>query len=121
MATGITAAGANSALDTAISGTVFIKLHIGDPGAAATANAAVNTTRIGVTFAAAASAAKATNSAALWSSVSTTETYTHFSIWSLVSGGTFLWSGTVSGGAVTAGQDFNIASAALSLSIAGAA
>lgn len=123
MALGLAAASINTSLDTIFgtSSNVFVKLHLGDPGAAGTANAAVNTTRAAVQFAAAASSSKASNSDAAWTSVSTTETYTHISIWTLSSGGTFLGSGTVSGGAVTAGNDFKIASGSLTASISGAA
>lgn len=125
MALGLAAASINTSLDTIFgtSSNVFVKLHLGDPGAAGTANAAVNTTRAAVQFAAAASSSKASNSDAAWTSVSTTETYTHISIWSTVgpAGGTFLGSGTVSGGAVTAGNDFKIASGSLTASISGAA
>lgn len=122
MATGMAAASAASSLDTILgtSANVYMKLHItGEPGAAGTTNPAVNTTRAAVQFAAASSGAKASNSDAAWTSVSTTETYLYFSIWSTVgpAGGTFLYSGTVTGGAVVAGNDFKVASGSLSCNI----
>jgi hypothetical protein len=88
---------------------VFAKLHTGDPGAAGTANAATETTRQEVTFGSAATTGAIANTVAVeWTSVSTTETYTHYSLWTASTGGTFLGSGTVSGGAVTAGNNFSI-------------
>ena len=123
MATGEAQASADSGMDSAVSGTVYVQLHTGDPGAAGTANVAGNSTRIAVTFAAASGGSKASNATASWTTaeVNTTETYTYFSLWTAASGGTFLWSGTVSGGAVTAGTAFSIASGSLSISVSGAA
>ena len=118
---GIANAGANSALDTAISGTVYVQLHTGHPGSAGTANVATETTRESCTFASASAGSKATNSDLLWSSVSATETYAYFTLWSASTGGTFLWSGSISGGGVTACQDFDIASGSLTVSFAEAA
>lgn len=121
MATGLASADINSALDTIFTGTQWIQLHTGDPGAAGTANVATNNTRDSVTWAAASGGSKATAADAAWTSVSTTETYTHFSVWSASSAGTFHGSGTVTGGGVTAGQDFTIPSGSLTMSITGAA
>jgi hypothetical protein len=88
---------------------VFAKLHLGDPGAAGATNAAVETTRQQVTFGNAATTGAIANTAAVeWTSVSTTETYTHYSLWTASTGGTFLGSGTITGGAVTAGNNFSI-------------
>jgi hypothetical protein len=88
---------------------VFAKLHLGDPGAAGTANAATETTRQQVTFGSAATTGAIANTAAVeWTSVSTTETYTHYSLWTASTGGTFLGSGTITGGAVTSGNNFSI-------------
>lgn len=79
---------------TAPAGT-FAKLHIGDPGAAATANASSVTTRPAVTFSASSAgscALAATFPAwASWAGTSP-ETVTHFSIWDASSAGTFLCS-----------------------------
>lgn len=118
---GIANAGANAALDNAISGTVWVQLHTGHPGAAGTTSIATNSTRKSCTFAAAAGGVKATNSDLLWSSVPATETYAYFTLWSASTGGTFLWSGSISGGGVTLGQDFDVASGQLSVSFAEAA
>lgn len=95
-----------------------VKLHIGDPGSAGTANAAGETTRKAVTFSAAASGA-ITNSASIdWTSVSTTETISHISFWSDVAAGTFLGSDALAvSKALTAGDNFSIAAGDLDLSL----
>jgi uncharacterized membrane protein YgdD (TMEM256/DUF423 family) len=89
---------------------VYVKLHIGDPGAAGTANAATETTRKAVTFGSAASGGAISNTAALtWTSISGSQDATHFSAWTDVSAGTFLFSGTVTANSYTAGDTFEIA------------
>jgi len=120
---GIANADANTALDNAIvTGTTYwIQLHTGHPGAAGTTSIASNSTRQAVTFAAASGGVKTSNLAALWSSVPTTETYAFFTIWTASTAGTFKWSGSISGGGVTAGQDFTITSGNMTLSLAEAA
>jgi hypothetical protein len=89
---------------------VYVKLHLGDPGAAGTSNAAANTTRQVVTFGSAAATGAISNTAAVeWTSVSNTETYSHVSFWTASSGGTFLGSDDLSStAAVTAGDTFRI-------------
>ena len=89
---------------------VYAKLHTGDPGASGTSNAAANTTRQQVTFGSAAASGAISNTAAVeWTSVSTTETYTHVSFWTASSGGTFLGSDDLSSSAaVAAGDTFRI-------------
>lgn len=113
----ITTADANAALDTmyTTAGNTWIQLHTGVPGAAGTTNIATNSTRVQVTWSAAASGVKTSSADAAWTSVAATEVYTHFSIWSLVSGGVFHGSGAVSTGSVTAGNDFKIASGSLTM------
>ncbi len=119
MATGVASASAASSLDTILgtSANRYVQLHPADPGAAGTTSIAANTTRAVVQFAAASGGAKSSNADASWTSVSTTETYSHFSIWSAASSGTFYFSGTISGGGVTAGQDFKISSGSLTVNI----
>jgi hypothetical protein len=89
---------------------VYVKLHLGDPGAAGTSNAATNTTRQQATFGAGAATGTISNTVAIeWTGVSTTETYTHVSFWSASSGGTFKGSDDLStSAAVTAGDTFRI-------------
>src|SRR5687768_14831959 len=117
MATGIASGQADAILDAYCRSVAYsdpasfnVKLHIGDPGAAGTSNAAGETTRKAVTFSAA-SAGAITNSAAItWTSVSTTETYSHVSFWSDIAAGTFLGSDALNTSrSVTAGDTFEIA------------
>ena len=77
---------------------VYVALHLGDPGEAA------------------ASGAIATSATLEWTNVSTTETYTHWSLWDALTAGNALWSGALSSSAaVTAGDTFQITSLTLSL------
>ena len=75
---------------TTIAGT-FIKLHIGDPGSAGTANPAAVTTRQSASFSAAAAGAIVTSNAPAFS-MTASETISHISVWSDVSAGNFHWS-----------------------------
>jgi hypothetical protein len=97
----------------------YVKLHIGDPGAAGTTNAAANTTRQAVTFGSAAATGAISNTAAVeWTSVPNTETYSHVSFWTASSAGTFLGSDDLSStAAVTAGDTFRIPVGDLDLTI----
>lgn len=95
---------------------VYVKLHTGDPGEAGTSNAATETTREEVTFSAASSGSMASSATVEWTNVSTTETYTHFSLWDNASAGNCLWKGALSSSAsVTAGDTFQITSLTLTL------
>lgn len=125
MAVGIAASVANAILDALCRSVAwtepaafYVKLHLGDPGASGTSNAAANTTRQSVTFSAA-SAGAITNSAAVtWTSVPNTETYSHISFWDAVSGGTFIGSDALDvARSVTAGDTFELAIGDLDLSL----
>ena len=95
---------------------VYVKLHTGDPGEDGTSNAATETTRQEVTFSAASSSSMASSATVEWTNVSTTETYTHFSLWDNASAGNCLWKGALSSSAaVTAGDTFQITSLTLTL------
>ena len=95
---------------------VYLALHTGDPGEDGTSNAAANTSRQSVSFSTAASGSMASSAAVTWSSVSNTETYTHWSAWDASSSGNCLWSGALSSSAaVTAGDTFQITSLTLTL------
>jgi hypothetical protein len=95
---------------------VYVKLHTGDPGEEGTSNAATETTREEVTFNAASSGSMAASATVEWTNVSTTETYSHFSLWDNSTAGNCLWTGALSSSAaVTAGDTFQITSLTLSL------
>lgn len=125
MATGLAAATANSWLDALCRSVTYtepaafyVKLHTGDPGAAGANNAAGETTRQAVTFSAASGGAITNSAAVTWTSVSTSETYSHVSFWDASTAGTFLGSdGLAVSRAVTAGDTFEIAIGDLDLSI----
>ena len=96
--------------------TVYIKLHTADPGEDGTTAAATNTSRQSATWATAASGSIATNATITWTNVSTTETYSHWSMWDASTAGNCLWTGALSSSAaVTAGDTFQITALTLSL------
>jgi hypothetical protein len=95
---------------------VYLKLHTGDPGEDATDNAATEDTRQVTAWSAAASGEIATSATVEWTDVSTTETYTHWSMWDASTAGNPLWSGALSASAaVTSGDTFQITALTLSL------
>lgn len=88
---------------------VWVQLHTGDPGAAGTNNVAGETDRIEGTFGDAASGGAITNTAVLeWPDVSTAETYTHVSLWSASTAGTFKGSDDITAAAMNVGDTFRI-------------
>ena len=96
---------------------VYIKLHVGDPGSAATANAATETTRKSVSFAAASAGAIASDADISWTNIAGSQDATHFSSWDSLTAGNFLFSGTITGNAYTAGDTYTISSGNLSASL----
>lgn len=125
MAVGLASGIANSVLDALCRSVTWtepaafwVKLHTGDPGSAGTNNAAGETTRKQATFAAASAGAITTSAGLDWTTVSTTETYSHVSFWDASTGGTFLGSDALdTSRSVTAGDNFSIASGDLDLSL----
>jgi hypothetical protein len=108
VAEGLSVTAANTLLDALAAGYTWVKLHVGAPGSAGTANAATETTRKQATWSSAASAAITTTGALSWTSVAGTEDYTHFSAWSASTNGVFGFSGTVTANAVVIGDTLNI-------------
>lgn len=93
---------------------IYIKLHIGDPGAAGSANPAANTLRKFVTLGGASGGSVSNSSLLQWLAVSDNETYSHASLWSAVTGGSFLISGVLpTPVTVTAGATFTVPSGEL--------
>lgn len=72
---------------------LWVQLHVGDPGADALGNPAVNDVRVGINWQQAANIlsdgrAQAVSTANIaWESVPADETYTHISMWDAVSSG----------------------------------
>lgn len=110
MATGASAARANAHIDADVALGTWVKLHVGDPGAAGTANPAVETTRKQATFGAASGGIATTTADLSWTAIAGSEDATHFSMWTASTAGTFLRSGTIVANPYTAG-DTLIASA----------
>jgi hypothetical protein len=116
---------ANSILNALVNGSAFAgfsatyaQLHTGAPGASGTANIAGNNVRQAAGAFAAPAGGTTTNSGAInWTSVSTSETYSHVSLWSASSGGTFIASGSITAGAILAGQNFTIPASGLSVTL----
>jgi len=98
---------------------VWVKLHLGDPGAAGTANPAANTTRQQATFGAAATGRAISNTASVeWTSVPNAETYTHVSLWDASTAGNFLGRDDLSApAAMDVGDTFRIPIGDLDLTI----
>jgi hypothetical protein len=126
MAVGLASAQAAGILDAVANATNYtaptafwIKLHTADPGAAGATAAAGNTTRKQVSFGAASGGTVSNDTAVTWTTgeVTTSETYTHWSAWTLSAAGTFLASGTITANPVTAGDQFTIAIGDLDLTL----
>ena len=94
MTVGLSATTANGIVDGIGSGTIYVKLHTGDPGSAGTSNASANTTRVQSTRASASAGSSAqSGTAPAWASwASGSETISHISLWTASTGGTFLGS-----------------------------
>lgn len=95
----------------------YVKLHIGDPGDAGTANAAGNTTRKLASWAAASGGTIQTDASLDWTNVSNSEDYTHFSVWDDPTAGNCLFTGTLTANAVTAGDNFTIATGDIDITL----
>lgn len=129
MALGFSAATGNAILNALCRNTAwsqpaafYIQLHLGDPGAAGTANPATVTTRKQVTFGSAASGVSIANTVAVtWSAYSTNEDPAYFSAWDASTSGNFLVSGTVTAVPAVAGADYTVAIGALTVSLSAAA
>ncbi len=96
---------------------VYVKLHVGDPGASGTANAATETTRKEASFSAASSGTLTSDTALNWTNIAGSQDATHFTAFDDVTAGNFLFSGIITANAYTAGDTFTIASGSLSVSL----
>lgn len=123
MATGISSYLANAWLDAVGNNTsfavatVYVKLHVGDPGANGTSNAATETTRKAASFAAASTGSIASDADITWTNIAGSQDATHFTAWDNISAGNFLFSGTVTANAYNAGDTFTISSGSLTVSL----
>jgi hypothetical protein len=123
MATGISSYLADELLDAVGNassfsvGTVYIKLHIGDPGANGTSNPATETTRQSASFGAASAGTLTSDADITWTNIAGSEDATFFSAWDNASAGNFLFSGSITGNAYTAGDTYVIPSGSLTVSL----
>ena len=123
MATGLSAYLCNSFLDalgnaTAYSVTnVYVKLHVGDPGANGSSNPATETTRKVVSFGAASTGQILSDADISWTNIAGSQDATHFTAWDNLTAGNFLFSGTITANPYTAGDTYTISSGNLSASL----
>jgi len=95
---------------------VWVKLHLGDPGETGVTAPAVNTVRQSVTFSAASGGTSTSSNTPTWTSVSTSETYSHISLWDNVSAGNCFGSGALAASkAVIAGDTFQLTTVTVTL------
>ena len=95
---------------------LYAKLHTGDPGEDGTANAATETTRNAVEFGAASNGVVSLSNTPSWTSVSTTETYSHISIWDNSTAGNCWGSGALTSSvSVTAGDTFTLSALTITM------
>lgn len=118
MSEGLSTTAVNALLDALGAAYPWIKPHVGAPGAAGTANAAVETTRKQAAWAPAAGANLTTSAQLQWTNVAASEDWTHFTAWSASSGGTFGFSGTVTASPVTATGTLTVNAGDLDASLA---
>lgn len=97
----------------------WIKLHVGHPGEAGTANPAAESTRKQVTLAAGMFGVRASTTEAVWAEVLTAETITHVSAWDAATGGNCEWVAALpSPKAVKAGGTLRAKAGALTFALA---
>ena len=85
---------------------LYVELHTADPGAAGTTGvSAGSTTRVAVTFAAAASGALALSNSPQWTNGGTSETITHIAVYDAATAGNFLFSAQLSASKAWASGD----------------
>jgi hypothetical protein len=95
----------------------YVQLHIGDPAAAGTANPATETTRKAVSFAGASGGAIASDTDVSWTNISGSQDATFFTAWDALTGGNFLFSGTITGNPYTAGDTYTITAGSFTTSL----
>jgi hypothetical protein len=96
MAVGLLAPLANAMLAVVEANSyVYIKMHVGDPGAAGTANPAPETTRKLVDWSVPAGGAMESVAEIEWPDLAAAQTWTHYSLWTAASGGTCGHTGTI--------------------------
>ena len=96
---------------------VYVKLHVGDPGANGTANPATETTRKAVSFGVASAGVLASDADVSWTNIAGSEDANHFTAWDDLTAGNFLFSGTITANPYDAGDTYTISSGNLTASL----
>lgn len=125
MTTGLSATQANAYLNSLTRAAAytapaafFIKLHLGDPGSAGTANAAAETTRKAIGAAAASGGSTSNSADILWTSYPAAETVSHVSFWDASTAGVFLGSKALTASKTMAiGNTLTLSAAAVVIAI----
>ena len=123
MARGLSAFAGNAIMDALGNATAFsvttpyVKLHIGDPGAAGTLNAATETTRKSISFGASAAGVILNDVAITWTNIAGSQDATDFTVWDAAAAGNFLFSGTITANAYVAGDTYTVAIGGMSASV----
>lgn len=98
-------------------GATWVQLHTGSPGPSGTANLSAVTTREQAVFSAAASGSIGLSASPTAWNMTTTETITDVSVWTLSSSGLFLWSAALAvEKTVSSGDTLTLNTCTLSLS-----
>lgn len=98
--------------------TVYVKLHLGDPGEDGTGNPAAHTTRAAATFAAASGNTVTSDADVTWASMAAAETITHISLWDASTNGNCLWAGALTASKTVAiGDTLQILTGSLTVSL----
>lgn len=110
--------GANAVLNgTAVPATLYVKLHVGNPGADGTANPATETTRKAFTRSTSTTGTNSNDAAVTWPGIAGTEDATHFTAWDAATLGNCWLVGTVTANPYTAGDTLEIPAGDLDLTL----
>ena len=96
---------------------VYVKLHVGDHGAAGTANPATETTRKAVSFGVASAGVLTSDDDVTWTNIAGSEDANHFTAWDSLTTGNFLFSGTITANPYDAGDTYAIDAGNLTASL----
>ena len=96
---------------------VYVKLHVGDPGAAGTASPATETTRKAASFGVASGGVLASDADVSWTNIAGSEDANHFTAWDSLTTGNFLFSGTITANPYDAGDTYTISSGNLTATL----
>jgi hypothetical protein len=96
---------------------VYVKLHVGDPGANGTANPATETTRKAVSFGVASAGVLTSDDDVTWTNIAGSQDANHFTAWDSLTTGNFLFSGNITANPYDAGDTYAIDAGNLTASL----